>query len=707
MKYLNLIWLFLITIFLSAGYAQRENVIRQQNTLPYLKDTSVIDYFNRLSYLYVQQEKKDSAQYYAMLAYDEAKKINYIHGIAVSFVRKARIVKHFDDDFIKSEKLARESLYWYEKTDNKVGLNDVYYELIYTTHSQSRFYEAIEFSKKKYDLNRKNFDETGMYDALQSIGVIYKDAGNYEESFYYAQQARQFALKENNKYWLQNSLFGLGELYMKIEDYKSALVIYRQAFQMDNPQYVKLRKDGDWDIWVKMEYAEIFSHLNQFDSAWYYYELYKPATKNDRYYRIYLVSTGEYYLLQKKYTAALQNFLQGLYFHKKLNDGNEIQRTLIFIAKTYLALHQYDSAMQFGREALTFANTTKAKQIIRDACQVLYTIYDWHKQSDSANVYFRKYNAMKDSVANDQFKARLAVSTYQQRIDLLDKEKQLQQHQLNETAQQKKFLLSGIVAIFLLVIILFRNILLKRKNEIQSKEKAENELQLQNLESEKIKGVLQQKATALEMQALRAQMNPHFIFNSLNAINLFILQNNKAQASEYLTKFSKLIRLILQNSQSALISLENELDSLKLYLELEALRFDHYFNFTISVEKKLDISVIKLPPLIIQPYAENAIWHGLMHKEEKGHLQIELYEQEKMLYCKITDDGIGRKKSTELKSKSSIYHKSMGMEITANRIAMLQHNEKAETQIKINDLVLADGSAGGTEVLLKIPFCYD
>ena len=153
MKYLNLIWLFLITIFLSAGYAQRENVIRQQNTLPYLKDTSVIDYFNRLSYLYVQQEKKDSAQYYATLAYDEAKKINYIHGIAVSFVRKARIVKHFDDDFIQSEKLARESLYWYEKTDNKVGLNDVYYELIYTTHSQSRFNEAIEFSKKKYDLN--------------------------------------------------------------------------------------------------------------------------------------------------------------------------------------------------------------------------------------------------------------------------------------------------------------------------------------------------------------------------------------------------------------------------------------------------------------------------------------------------------------------------------------------------------------------------
>jgi LytS/YehU family sensor histidine kinase len=111
--------------------------------------------------------------------------------------------------------------------------------------------------------------------------------------------------------------------------------------------------------------------------------------------------------------------------------------------------------------------------------------------------------------------------------------------------------------------------------------------------------------------------------------------------------------------------------------------------------------------LIIQPYAENAIWHGLMHKEEKGHLEIDLFLQYDTLCCKITDDGIGRKKAAELKSKSASTHKSLGMQITASRIEMLQQKKQLDTHIKITDLILPDGTDGGTEVLLKIPLRYD
>jgi LytS/YehU family sensor histidine kinase len=165
--------------------------------------------------------------------------------------------------------------------------------------------------------------------------------------------------------------------------------------------------------------------------------------------------------------------------------------------------------------------------------------------------------------------------------------------------------------------------------------------------------------------------------------------------------------LILQNSQVSLISLESELESLQLYLELEAVRFDYHFEFKINVEHDLDTSLLKVPPLIIQPYAENAIWHGIMHKEEKGHLQIDLFQQANLLCCKIIDDGVGRKKAAELKSKSASTHKSMGMRITADRIAMLQQKKQVETSITITDLILADGSPGGTEVFLKIPIQYD
>ena len=218
---------------------------------------------------------------------------------------------------------------------------------------------------------------------------------------------------------------------------------------------------------------------------------------------------------------------------------------------------------------------------------------------------------------------------------------------------------------------------------------------------------LKQKTSELEMQALRAQMNPHFIFNSLNSINRFILQNNKEQASEYLTKFSKLIRLILQNSQVSLIPLESELESMELYLDLEALRFDHKFDYKISVPKDMDISALKVPPLIIQPYAENAIWHGLMHKEEKGQLDIEIHEETDHLCFKITDDGIGRKQAAAMTDKSATRHKPMGLRITADRIAMMQRTDSKEPPITINDLKAPDGSDAGTEVIIKLPVIYD
>ena len=231
--------------------------------------------------------------------------------------------------------------------------------------------------------------------------------------------------------------------------------------------------------------------------------------------------------------------------------------------------------------------------------------------------------------------------------------------------------------------------------------------QLERSEKEKQFAELQQQKIELEMQALRAQMNPHFIFNSLNSINMFILENNKLQASEYLSKFSRLVRLILQHSQEAFIPLDRELEALRLYLELESLRFEQRFEYNISVNDEVDTTMVKVPPLIIQPYAENAIWHGLMHKKEKGHLEIELYLTEKILFCKITDDGIGRKRAAELNTKSSLTYKSMGMRITADRIAILQQQEQNNAFISVNDLVLPDGRAGGTEVLIKVPVHYD
>jgi CheY-like chemotaxis protein len=215
--------------------------------------------------------------------------------------------------------------------------------------------------------------------------------------------------------------------------------------------------------------------------------------------------------------------------------------------------------------------------------------------------------------------------------------------------------------------------------------------------------ILKQKASELEMQVLRAQMNPHFIFNCLSSINRFILKNESETASDYLTKFSRLIRMVLNNSNKNLIILEDELEMLRLYLDLEKLRFKNSFDYSITFHNNFDAASIFIPPLLLQPFAENAIWHGLIHKEGQGVLEIAFELDNNMLICYITDNGIGRKKAEALKSKSAEKQKSMGMQITADRLALL-NKDVEQTTFSVEDLVDAEGRAAGTKVTLKIRY---
>lgn len=214
----------------------------------------------------------------------------------------------------------------------------------------------------------------------------------------------------------------------------------------------------------------------------------------------------------------------------------------------------------------------------------------------------------------------------------------------------------------------------------------------------------QKRMAEAEMQALRAQMNPHFIFNCLNSINRYIVKSDQATASLYLTRFAKLIRLILDNSNSKNVILSNELEALKLYIEMEALRFDKKFDYLINVSPDVNADSIEVPPLIIQPYVENAIWHGLLHKEVAGRLSIVVsMSSPGMLQCVIEDNGIGRAQAKELRSKSATTRKSLGIKLTEDRISLVNKHMTMNASIDIQDLTLADGQAGGTKVIIKIP----
>ncbi len=702
---------FYLFIFSSTSFAQRNQIDSLQMILPSLEDTSRIDCMNALSSQYIRLLVRDSAQYFEALAYQESKALGYIHGIAASVTNQSGIVEYFDNDLIKSEALARESIGWFEKTNNKNGIENTYNNLSFAAFGQSKYDEAYQIVKWQYEKSLTAKDTVLMYHALSSIGVIHYQEGNYDSAFYFYQKAHQIAIVQKNDVWLSGDLIGFGTLFREIGDYNSALNYYQEVFKTDTRETIQSRIDAYNETWTRMEYAELFSLLHQYDSAWHYYHLFDTTKITDKDLRVYLVSTGETYLLQKDYQRALQNFLRGLGMHRKLNDRNEIKRVLLDIAKTYFALNNNKAALQYAREGLNMSLQTKSRQFIRDGYKVFYLVYDRLHKADSTYLYYQKYIAIKDVVVSDQTKGKFAAYKYEEQINSINNEKliseqqlKIKQQELSQSSFQKKILITGFICLLIISGIIFRTILFKRKNEKSLRELAENELQIQKLESQK-------KLSKLEMQALRAQMNPHFIFNSLSAINLFILENNRLQASEYLSKFARLVRLILQNSQEAFIPLERELEALQLYLELESLRYENKFTYKINTGDVPDITLIKVPPLIIQPYVENAIWHGLMHlpgreagKKESGHLEIELYTEGSFLFCKIMDDGIGRKKAAELKSKSALAYKSMGMNITADRIAMLQQQNQLGTHIVINDLVLADGSAGGTEVIIKIPF---
>lgn len=221
---------------------------------------------------------------------------------------------------------------------------------------------------------------------------------------------------------------------------------------------------------------------------------------------------------------------------------------------------------------------------------------------------------------------------------------------------------------------------------------------------ESLKSEFAQQIAEIEMKALRAQMNPHFIFNSLNSIQKYILKNESFAASQYLTKFSKLIRLILDHSNQNYILLGSELELLKLYIEIEALRFDNQFEYTINVDDSLNLDTIQIPSMIIQPYIENAIWHGLLHKETKGKLTVNMaHFDQNNIKVLVTDDGIGRDKAQELKSKQVLKKKSYGLQITEDRISILNKTQSNKTTLKILDLKDQNGIALGTQVELIIP----
>lgn len=247
--------------------------------------------------------------------------------------------------------------------------------------------------------------------------------------------------------------------------------------------------------------------------------------------------------------------------------------------------------------------------------------------------------------------------------------------------------ITSIIALSIAVVMIIFRI---RIQNIRKKEKAEFDRKVE--------------ISKVELKALRAQMNPHFVFNSLNSIQHYILNSKSNEAAKYLNKFAKLIRIILSNSEKAMVTVNEDVESLKLYLELESMRFDGKFDYSINIDKSVDGDYDEIPPMLMQPYIENAILHGLNPKDTKGHLKIDIFIKNNYIVCRISDDGIGRIKAGEIKRTTpSNAHKSLGMKITSERVRILNDINKSDLSVSVIDLLDTNGNSAGTMVELYIP----
>ncbi|NII24880.1 histidine kinase [Pseudoflavitalea sp. X16] len=679
----------LLAIHAPAQQMESNSITRLKAELPFTTGTDRVDCLTRIAYRYAYSAtvKSDSGFVYARQAVEEAEKLGYELGLC----KAANLYAHV----LLQLSRPNEGITWYRRSTRLAvdlnndsllakGLRGIGQALWY----QCNFQQAID----TITLSIQHFKQLGwkkdISDATMTMSNIYGNQGNYEKSFEVAQQSLALSQDLHDIGNIVLSLTEIGKSYRNIGDHTSALEYYKKGYAYNS-------SGMHWAYrYLSQCMGELYCDLQQFDSAWYFYQQSfngNPGSKSSR------LRVAEYYLLRKEYDSAQAQFA---YLYNVLKPGGEkhlYMYSMLGLGKIYFAKKDYTRARQFAYEAWTLARQKNAKLNLRDACQLLYSIHEEMKQPGQAFYYYKQYVQVKEAVLNDQLKGKLyefrRIAEDEKKvaqIKLLEQEKLISEQKLKSNQLLRNILTGGLVLLAFLSLMVLGNISLKRKNE--------------KLRNEKIQKDLEHRATELEMQALRAQMNPHFIFNCLSSINRFILKNEPDKASDYLTRFSRLIRLVLINSQKPYIVLEDEIEMLRLYLEMEQLRFKNTFDYSIIYNNDIEPSNIMLPPLLLQPFCENAIWHGLMHKEGHGQLSVAFSMRNNILNCTITDNGIGRARAAEIQTKSAEKIKSLGIKLTAERLALFNEDRSIQTYYNIEDIKDEQCNIIGTKVTIEIRY---
>ncbi|MFC2097171.1 histidine kinase [Bacteroidota bacterium] len=363
----------------------------------------------------------------------------------------------------------------------------------------------------------------------------------------------------------------------------------------------------------------------------------------------------------------------------KTNDYKHLPDSYGFLGRLLFEHGNYEEGKLYIDSCISIAIENRDFVILAGINKYLSNYFSQKADHKQALNYFQLYSDYSDSVrietTNNQLFVQQALSRsikQQNELNLLEKENKDKESKINKT----RLALLGTAVLLILTFLFIYSYRLRSSN----------------------------KMAELKQQLTRFQMNPHFIFNSLNSLQNFILENDIRSTNKYLSMFSTLMRGTLENSYHNIVSINEELKHLELYLHLESLRFDHKFEYKIDIDPEIDINHFKIPSLIIQPFVENAIWHGLLNKKNgERTLIIKIHLSDKQIICEVEDNGVGRQKAMEIISGKVKEHKSLGTKITDQRLKLLSAIHKRKFSVNYKDLIDVNGKPSGTRVDIILP----
>lgn len=527
----------------------------------------------------------------------------------------------------------------------KNGLARAYGSMGIVFSEQNSYAKALQNHLKAIKLYEETGQELKVAQVSNNIGVVYQSQNQEFKALDYFLKC--FKIQEKNKLSSGITATNIGKIYLKQKNYPEALK-YFQLAQKRFEQFPDARGLG-----------ELLTHF------------------------------GRYYQLQNNKVEAISSFEKALSEFEKIDDKFGSSDTYYYLGQFYLQQKDYQKALENTQKSLAYAKELELLESIQNSELALSAIYEKMGQMNESLKHLKLYGIAKDSLQNQENVRQMVQAEmnfeFDKKESLLQKEQEkkeiVYEEEIKRHQMQILFSILFVILVFGIVFLIYNRMQLKKTLTLQ-KELAE-----------------------YEQKALHLQMNPHFVFNCLGSISSFIVQNGTDSAIKYLAKFSKLMRLTLEYSKEALIPIDKEIESLQNYLELEQLRFNQVFDFTITKSSDIEDD-LALPPLLLQPFVENAIIHGLIPKQEKGQIDISFELEGENLLCTISDNGVGLEASQKLKEQSVSIHKSMALDITKKRLEMMETSTQKKSFVTIEEVVDESGVVKGTKVVLHLPVQY-